>query len=201
MLAIQTEGRPVQLVTDRVFIKANKEGRGEYKSKYIHLIIDTDFDETSTENAIQDGIIKAIPRNSKLGMKVGDHVYTSHFLMEKEYQLTVDGEQVVALGETDVYCKVKDKKITMFGEWNLIEPIKDLDKETASGIIYELGKGNVALRGKLLHTNPKLEALGVKIGNIIAYTAVADYEILIEGKYYFRMLNEDVCAIIGESEL
>ncbi len=197
---------------DFVFVRADPTKNAVKEiAPGIDIIIDQTFEKHSMTHVTQDGIIEYLPRGltqmhqddinyQGMELEIGDHVYGHHFLCNKHVRTTKidsngDGLYYILYGE--LYCKVKDGDITMIGEWNLVDPVKvPALKSSIPNLITQVKEHMEPLKGVATHINERLRTLGVNEGDEIIFDADSDYEMMIEGKMYYRMENT---YILGKS--
>ena len=190
---------------DFVFVRANpKKNAIREIAPGVKLVMDQTYEPHSMTHVTQDGIIKYIPRgftqdylaelpSKAIDLEVGDHVYGHHFLCDDRVSNTGidsngDGLYYIKYGE--LYCKVRAGDITMIGEWNLVDPVKVEAPETSiPGMVTQLKDKKEPLKGTAVHINESLRALGITEGDEIYFDPDSDYEMMVDGKMYYRMEN------------
>ena len=190
-------------IKDVVFIQANPNKNATRKlTEDVEIVIDTAFHPHATEYVTQEG--KVINPPTKLSnkkpveLKAGDYVYTHHFLCDEDQSLELDGKKFYQLHYELVHCIVNKGKIKMLSDWNLIEPIEKKEQTTESGlVIVRLDNPKEPLSGTARHISKGLKDLGVKKGDKIYFSKDSDYEIIIEGKTYYRMRDRDILGIVN----
>ena len=100
------------------------------------------------------------------------------------------GENIYKVNYEQIYCYVRDGKITMTMDYVFVEPIQLEDK---IGRIYIESKESVK-RGKVKHTNQFSKEDGFKNGDEILFIKNANYDMVIEGERLFRMRNSEILA-------
>lgn len=189
-------------IRDVVFIEADpKKNAIKHLAPGVDIIIDTAFEPHATENVTQDGVVLQPPSKLRGGervdLKAGDKVYTHHFLCDEDQSLELEGKKFYQLAYQMCYCRIREGKMKMLGDWNFIEPPKkEKEKTTNSGIIYNLAPASKEPQvGIARHINEKMREWGVSEGDSVYFTINSDYEILVEGKKYWRMRNVDIIGI------
>ena len=189
---------------DFVFIRANPTKNAVKQiAPGVEIIVDQTYEPHSMTHVTQDGIIEYLPKGFSLDyqkdidfqvmeLEVGDHVYCHHFLCDEHVRTTkVDknGNGLYYLLYGEVYCAIRDGKINMIGEWNLVDPVKIEAPKSAAGIITQVQQKMEPLKGIARHINERLRDLGINKGDEIFFDADSDYEMMVEGKMYYRMQN------------
>jgi len=187
---------------DRVFIQADRTKNSIKKIGDSEVVIDTAFEPHAAEHVTQEGVVLEAPGRltSKKPIEVqrGDYVYTHHFLCDEDQQVELEGKKFYQLIYEYIHCKIKDGKITMVGDWNLIEPYEPPDKVSPGGIILvHLEKDSEPKIGIARHTTEYIKEMGVKPGDKIYFTKNSDYEMIVEGKTYWRMRDRDIIGIVA----
>ena len=187
-------------IKDVVFIEADPEKNAiKTLAPGVDILIDTAFEPHATETVTQDGTVLQPPSRLRGGgnvdLKAGDKVYTHHFLCDEDQALELEGKKFYQLAYQMCYCRIREGKMKMLGDWNFIEPIEDKKKTTESGIIYNFTPDKEPQVGVAKHINEDMRELGVKEGDLVYFTINSDYEILVEGEKFWRMRNVDIIGI------
>ena len=183
-------------IKDFVYLSADPE-KNRYKNlgNGTKIWIDGAFNPHDTEHCTQDGIVKYLPvklsKKKKIELKVGDRVFTHHFLCDEDNKTEITGEPLYKLEYDLIYCKYNGK-IEMLDGFNFVEPIVE---GQISKIIFSPFERISATTGILRHTNPAMIELGAKVGDTVFFSRASDYEMKVEGERYFRMSNEDILAV------
>jgi co-chaperonin GroES (HSP10) len=190
---------------DLIYIKADKnKNHTKTLQGGTEIWIDPLFNRHSTELVTQDGevvyISSKITGEYPLDIKVGDKVYTHHFLCDPENEVEVNGELLYQIAYRSIYCVIDNGEIRMIQDYNLIEPIVEDEAEftTPAGILTKSTPDVVKLIGIARHVCPELAEQGVEPGDKVVYRSVADYEMHIEGKTYYKMETRDIQAVIKQ---
>jgi len=184
-------------LTDRVFIFADPLMNTVSESG---IVIDNAFEQYATEHVTQEGTVLQPPQKLSNGQEIeikrGDYVYTHHFLCDPTQRVQYGDHSFYQLTYELIHCKVKNGKITMVGDWNLIDPIEEKEKVTKSGIILPVFKKDKEPKlGVARHLSSYMKELGVKPGDKVYFTANSDYEMIVEGVTYWRMRDRDIIGV------
>ena len=190
---------------DFVFVRANpRKNAVKEIAPGIDIVMDQTFEKHSMTHVTQDGIIEYLPRGFSddylkefnyqgMELKVGDHIYAHHFLCDEYVPGTTineNGDGLYSILYGEVYCAIREGRITMISEWNLVDPVKiEAPKSTIPGLITQLKEKVEPLKGIARHINDRLMELGINEGDEIYFDADSDYEMMIEGQMYYRMEN------------
>lgn len=169
---------------NEIFIATNPEQNQVKQLGATSIWIDRAFNPHATELVTQEGVVKALPlRKTNLDIAVGDKVYTHHFLTDDDQKV----ENHYRILPTSLYCKIVDNEIVAIGEWNLCEPITETKKYLEHSVTHQN-----KFKAILSHASQKLKQ---HEGKMIYFTTNSDYEIIVEGKKYFRIHDWDIIAI------
>ena len=164
------------------------------------LWLDTSFDRYV--NARQYGVVKMVSINIRkrvkdgLTLKKGDKVYFHHHVIDERMASEFGGENIYKVHYDQLYCFVRDGKITMLQDYVFVEPIQLEDK---IGNIYIQSKESTK-RGKVKHCNKFSKDDGFEVGDEILYIKNANYDMIIEGERLFRMKNNEILALTNGVE-
>lgn len=181
-------------ILGRVLISANAEKNHVKRVGGKDVWIDAIFNPRSAENVTQDGVIHAC--HEEQDVKNGDHVYGHHFMCDEDNKIRVGVEDLYSFPYTELYCVVEEDGIRMLDGWNLIEPIEEAEEnyKTESGIYTKSTVDIIRLTGVARWLSPKSRGYGVKSGDTVYFTRIADYEMIVEGKTYYRVRDVDLLA-------
>ena len=155
------------------------------------------YNHVGEDVAIQDGYIIACPENERLGLKPGDHVYTSHLIaFDSGNKFIHEGETYRKLHVDQIYSKVEGDDVVMLGEWVYLDPI--FEKEQPNEKILKPWFHQRPLVGVVAHVNNNSL---FNVGDYVLYTKHSDYMMWVEGTKYLRMTNNDIVATFEEEEL
>lgn len=158
------------------------------------LWLDTSFDRYV--NARQYGIVKHVSKtiikrvDDGITIKKGDKVYFHHFCIDEKVSSEFGEGNIYKVNYEQIYCYIRDGKITMTMDYVFVEPVQLEDK---IGNIYIKSKESVK-RGKVKHTNQFSKDDGFKNGDEVLFIKNANYDMIIEGERFFRMKNSDILA-------
>lgn len=191
-----------QAIRNTVFIQADpmlNAGRTLGDTK---IVIDQEFEPHATEHVTQEGTVLSAPQKldskKSIDLKRGDYVYTHHFLCDADEREVINGVGFYKMMYEMIHCIVKDGKITMLNDWNFIDPYKEPEEVTKSGIILvKLAKDKDPKIGIARHISDYMKDMGVKSGDKIYFTRDSDYEMIVEGKIYWRMRDRDIIGIVN----
>tara|TARA_R110001592_G_scaffold108024_1_gene302128 strand:- start:32046 stop:32627 length:582 start_codon:yes stop_codon:yes gene_type:complete len=185
----------IQPIGSFVYVEIEKEEENTHvldDGKVLYL--DTSYDRYV--NARQYGTVKYISKSIRkrvddgYSLKKGDKVYFHHFCIDEKMASEFGGENIYKVNYEQIYCFVRDGKITMTMDYVLVEPVQLEDK---IGRIYIESKESVK-RGKVKHTNQFSKDDGFKNGDEILFIKNANYDMIIEGERLFRMRNSEILA-------
>lgn len=151
-------------------------------------------------NAVQFGTVVAC--DPKCDVEPGDKVYMHHFVMEKEHIVPVEGDKFSWVEYNQIYCRVREDKIKMLGEYLLVEPMKYSHpsmKNDVGGFRTTMKSDNdeVERIGIAAHLSDSCVRDGLEAGDIILFGKNCEYEIMVEGKKYYRMHKADVITVLS----
>lgn len=186
---------------DFVYIEADKNKKKIIKHGDIELIKDISYNPLDDKNVVQDGIIlshcsKAIDsyfhQELKIEVEDGDHVYTHHFLTDKDHEREFNGKKYYEIKYEDLYCKIKEGNIIMLNNWNFLTPVL-ADKEISeSGIVLDFKQKNQIRVGVINHSCKSLDERGIKKGDKVFFKIHREYKINVEGTTYYRIETDDI---------
>ena len=101
------------------------------------------------------------------------------------------GENVYKVHYDQLYCYVRNEKITMLQDYVFVEPIQLEDK---IGSLYIQSKESTK-RGRVKFCNQFSKDEGFKNGDEIIFIKNANYDMIIEGEKLFRMKNNEILAL------
>lgn len=192
---------------DMFLVSANERENETTKSG---LFLDTTWDKY--KHAVQNGIIESIPhRISKtykndVELKRGDKVYFHHFVVQPDNYMMDGGERRYKALYSQIYCKIEDGAPVMLEDYVLSTPImeteEDIKKTFGDLTLYtKTTTGKKPLVAKVEYLSKTAQEHGLKIGDTIIYKSDADYDMLIEGREYYRMKLFNVGAVIRNGNI
>jgi len=161
------------------------------------LWLDTDIDRMW--HAKQNGIVKHIPPTpdkrvkDNITLKKGDKVYIHHLVIDKPIELL--GEKYYQCDIDQIYAYERDGEITMLMDFIFVEPVKDEDIVSESGIITKTKQEELIDRGVVRYINQFTEDFD--IGDKILFQKNSNYKMKIGDKHYYRMRNSNAMCILG----
>lgn len=161
------------------------------------------FNKYDAHIVTQDGVVCAVPKrvngSEEYDIKLGDHVFGTHFMCDQEKEITVNGETYYANSYDSLYCTEKDGEITMLGRWNFVVPIYEpLNKiKTTSGIFLTHVHEELNNMGKIVHLSKKMKEEGVKVGDIVTFPNDRECEIIVNDEMYYRICDDDIIAVLN----
>lgn len=165
----------------------------------LELYIDTRFNEF--ENRITEGPVVAVPFKYETGVKPGDTLYFHHLVVINEGQpLTGDDNHYLVRYDQDHainnqaigFKSSSTGAIQPLAGWSLLEPVEE--EEVQESEIIEVVKltEKPTTRGRVAFTSSGIEAIGLKVGDVVGFKENRDYRITIDGKEYYRTRIEDL---------
>jgi co-chaperonin GroES (HSP10) len=166
----------------------------------LELYIDSKFNEF--ENRVTEGPVVAAPSKYETGVEPGDTLYFHHLVVvnegqaltghEKHYLVRYNPEHTVnnqAIG----YKSAKSGEIQPLAGWALLEPVEQDQEPGSQSDLIEVVKLKepVVRKARVAFNAPWIEELGVSVGDVVGIKKNRDYEIIIDGKKYFRVRAED----------
>ena len=197
VFGIIREGKIIPM-NNIVYIKTDKyrnETKGDDDFK---LYNDISYNPLNIGNVVQDGEVLSVCKKAndsyfdrplEIEIAPGDKVYAHHFLTDEGAERIFNGETYYEMIYENIYCKIVQGKIVMVNDWNFITPIPDDEANERDGIILTTEKVKVAQTGVVEVANKNL---GVKVGAKILFKRNRDYEMIVEGKVYYRIKNDDI---------
>jgi co-chaperonin GroES (HSP10) len=131
-----------------------------------------------------------------------DIIYVHHFVNAPEQKLSMQGD-LSFVERTQVYCRIRNNELMTLGNFILVEPVTYGDTgiiKEKKGLLLSTKSPNEKIEkvgiAALLSDNAK--AAGLKNGDKILFDKNCEYEMLIEGKLYYRMEIRDVITTIDD---
>ena len=159
--------------------------------------LDTSYDRYV--NARQYGIVKMSSINinkrvkDNLTLLEGDKVYFHHHVIDERMASQFGGENIYKVHYDQIYCYVRDGKITMTQDYVFVKPIQTENKIKN---IYVESKESTK-KGIVAHTNKFSKQEGFGVGDEIVFIKNANYDMVIEGERLFRMKNNEILCKIN----
>ena len=147
-------------IGDFVYVELEREEENKIKlDNGQELWLDTSFDRYV--NARQYGTVKMVSINIRkrvddgLTLKEGDKVYFHHHVIDERMASEFGGKNIYKVHYDQLYCFVRDNKITMLQDYVFIKPIQLEDKigniyikskeSTKEGVVAHRMKNNEVL--------------------------------------------------------
>lgn len=171
-------------------------------SSGLELFIDNRFNEF--ENRVTEGPVVAVPFKYNTGVKVGDTLYFHHLVVindgqpltgeDNNYLVRYDPDNAVNNQAIAYKCQETGEVYPMEG-WSILHGL-ERDEEKKQGIIevVELQKKPVT-KGVVAYNGPGLEALGLKVGDVVGFKENRDYRLKIDGRECYRVRTEDLLYV------
>ncbi len=173
----------------------------------IEIEIIGDQREFETDIVTQDGIVVGCPESLSTGVPVeienGDHIYVHHFLAHEDHAIDWGQGKFYETTYNNVFCKIKEGKIVAVNQWVICEGVFE-EKKSASGIILTSEPERVKHKMIVRAIGPLgQEECGAEEGDMVQLfdqpQGTGDYELLIEGKMYYRVRAKDIAAVWQEN--
>jgi len=132
----------------------------------------------------------------------GDVVYVHHFVNSPEQRLPIKGNMSV-LESNQIYCRSRNDEMEVLGNFILVEPITygdaGLSKEEGGLILTSKSpKEKMEKVGVVGLIGASAKSYGLNIGDKVLFNKNCEYEILVDGKLYYRMELRDVITTIDD---
>jgi len=148
-------------------------------------------------NTVQMAVVIESDRDD---LETGDVVFVHHFVNAPEQKLPIEGRYSF-LEYTQIYCRLRDNELMVLDNYILVEPVTYGDtgiSQSKHGLLMNTKSPNERIErvgvASLLSDNA-LKA-GLKEGDKILFDKNCEYEILIEGKLYYRMEIRNVITTL-----
>lgn len=192
---------------DCFLVSADEEKNSKTKSG---LFLDVTWNKYL--HAVQDGIIEEIPLSiSKkyrydVKLKKGDKIFFHHFTIQPDNYLLDEGRKLYKADYFNIYCIIRGGVPVVLEDWVLATAIpeteEDITKKYGSLTLYTKAVvGKKRLLAKAEYISKQAEEQGLKVGDTIIYKTDADYEMMVEGKEYYRMKLINIAAIIRKGNM
>tara|TARA_R100001463_G_scaffold23312_1_gene56005 strand:+ start:917 stop:1489 length:573 start_codon:yes stop_codon:yes gene_type:complete len=180
-------------IGDFVYVELEKEEENTHvMSNGTKIWLDTSYDRYV--NARQYGTVKMVSINIRkrvedgITLKEGDRVYFHHHVIDERMASQFGGENIYKVNYDQIYCYVRDGKITMTQDYVFVKPTQTEDKIAN---IYIESKESTK-KGEVAHTNQFSKDDGFAVGDEIVFIKNANYDMIIEGERLFRMKNNEI---------
>ena len=130
----------------------------------------------------------------------GDIVWIHHFIDEQDLPW---GTGIGFVEYNQVYCRMRNQQLTTLGNFILVEPITNAElgmNISQSGIRLSMKKmtDNADRIGIVRLPSEQAIKIGLKDGDKILFNKNCEYEMLIDGKVYYRMELRDVIVTVPD---
>jgi hypothetical protein len=178
----------------RYLIHADPQAGASFKAGDKTLFVDSEFDQYKF--ATQEGVIAAAPKNCPHGLKVGDTVYFTHLVVQKNRLIEVSKTESYYLCEEDeIFATMTAEGLKSVGRWAITTPVTQAESfETIGNVKLFTASGAVDkfCHAKVIATNGKTT---YKPGDTIIHIRDADYRIKVNGEVFSRTLGRHIMAI------
>lgn len=200
-------GKDVISIRESVYVKVNREAKHQVEINGTVFKKDVEYNEFDIEHRTQHGEVVSVPlvaTNSyikgdnriPIDIKVGDIVYSHHFITHDDNEREINGEKVYEIRYEECYCRERKGKITMLNEWNLVEPIDEDESNLRMGkYILKENKEKESDLGILIHLSSRMKEIGVNSGEKVLFKHHRDYPIIVNNKLYYRVNTRDIVAV------
>ena len=184
-------------LNNTILIELEKETEDSITlSNGTELWLDTEIERLW--HARQHGVVKYTTPNvnkrvdDDVELKKGDKVYIHHLVIDNFVDF--DDEKLYRADIEQIYAYKRNGKINMLMDYIFVEPIKDKELVSESGIIMKTKEEEITNQGIVRHVNKFTEDF--KVGDKIIFQKNSNYKMKIEDKELYRMRNDNVEAII-----
>ena len=178
-------------LSGHVYISADKDKNAVIEANGVSVEYPEHFRAFQTEITTHDGIVLA---SASEYFNEGDQVYCHHHLTHESNRRVICGNTVYQLPISQVYCTVKEGDIQMYNGWNLLEAVEaENDYKLQTHVLKEAVSGRYA---RLVHKD--INAVSLSEGEKYMFTPNSDYEMIVEGKKYFRIKTQNLVACVVE---
>ena len=154
----------------------------------------------------QDAIVRKIPyklsRHMKgydVEIKEGDRVFVHHFICRPDHWFEWEGDEYAELDYNHIYCKKEiGGEIEMIQDYIFLERAHFSEEtcKTPGGLWLKSEPDEIQGCAYVRHINKYTE--GFKVGDLVSYSKLSDYEMSIDGTKYLRMRNGDITGILDK---
>lgn len=179
-------GEEIVPIGEFLYLKADKDKNNTFDVNGKTIYFPENFKQYQTEITTHDAIVAASPVDY---IKPGDKVYAHHHLTHPSNERIIGGELYYQLQLNQIYCVVSDG-IQCYNGWNLVEPT--LAKNDSNLKLHKFDTDKSDRYAIVAH--PDINATHLEKGQEIAFLPDMDYEIIVEGKKYFRIRTDCIVA-------
>ena len=168
----------------------------------LELYIDTRFHEF--DKRITEGPVTAVPFKYDTGVKVGDTLYFHHLVVvndgqplvgeDNHYFVRFDPQHTVNNQAIAYKCQETGRVYPLAG-WSLLEGVEEVEEPESDTIKVVKLKDKPVTKGMVAFEAPWIDALGLKIGDVVGFKKNMDYRIKIDGVEYYRTRAEDLMYV------
>jgi len=165
----------------------------------LELFIDNRFNEF--ENRVTEGPVVAVPFKYDTGVKVGDTLYFHHLVVVNDGQpLTGDDDNYLvrydplhAINNQAIAYKCKESgEVHPLAGWSILHGLERDEKEEQGLIEIVRLEDKAVTKGVVAYEGPELEAIGLKVGDVVGFKENRDYRLYIDGEECYRVRTEDL---------
>lgn len=159
------------------------------------FILDTAF--RKYWSTVQMAVVSTADRED---LEPGDTVWIHHFVDDQDLPW---GDNIGFVEYNQVYCRMRNKELTTLGNFVLVEPITNAElgmNISQNGLRLSMKKetDNAERIGIVRLPSPQAIKFGLKDGDKVLFNKNCEYEMLIDGKVYYRMELRDVIATVPD---
>lgn len=185
-------------LNNTILIELEKETENSITlSNGTELWLDTDIERLW--HARQYGIVKYTSPNINkriddgVELKKGDKVYIHHLVIDNVIE--IDGKKLYRADIEQIYAYKRNGKIKMLMDYIFVEPVKDEELVSESGVIMKTQSKEIINQGIVRYINKFTEDFNV--GDKIMFQKNSNYKMKIDDKELYRMKNSNAEAILG----
>lgn len=180
----------------KTIVKREKRANDLIKIGGSTFILDTAF--RKYWSTVQMGEVVTADRDD---LEPGDIVWMHHFIDENDLPW---GDNLGFVEYNQVYCRMRNKEVETLGNFVLVEPITNAElgmNVASNGLRLSMKKDtdNAERIGVVRLPSPQALEFGVKDGDKILFGKNCEYEMLIDGKVYYRMEFRDVICRVPDN--
>lgn len=168
----------------------------------VELYLDTRFNEFG--HRVNEAPVVACPFNYKTGVKPGDTLYFHHLVVindgqpltgHKGHYLVRYAEDSTINNQAIAYKDQETGEVHPLGGWAVLDSVEEPEEILSEIIeIVELEE-KLPTKGKIAFTSPKVEELGLKVGDVVGFPKNMDYRFKIDGVERYRTDVNDLLYV------
>ena len=168
----------------------------------LELYIDNRFNEF--QNRTTEAPVVAVPFKYDTGVEVGDTLYFHHLVVindgqpltgeDNHYLVRYDPDHTVNNQAIAYKCQETGRVYPLAG-WSLLKGVEEDEEPESSTIEVVRLKDKPVTNGMVAFEAPWIDALGLKIGDVVGFKKNMDYRIKIDGVEYYRTRAEDLMYV------